>query len=323
MADFSITEALGVGTGLIARKPLAVLAWGVLPVVVFVPLLLLFAGTLIGIVAAASRAGADQSAIAASIMPAIGGLFLFVLLAIVLAWVVSAMISGAAYRAVLHPEQSGFAYLRFGSQELWLMAVAFVMGLVFFGIGLALAIPQAIVNLAMLNSGVGARVAAVVLFTLVREAITIWIWLRLSMALPMTFAQSKFQLFEVLGHDARPHAAAARLWRARHRHPDRGQYRRALRGRRGHVRPRRRRDRGRAGEPRGLLRQPAGGDRRSRTGDRALGGASGHHQRRVDGDFPRPFRSHLSPPGRRGPRRSVHLITTGALYKPHAAWDLP
>jgi hypothetical protein len=196
MADFSITEALGVGTGLIARKPLAVLAWGVLPVVVFVPLLLLFAGTLIGIIAAASRAGADQSAIAASIMPAIGGLFLFVLLAIVLAWVVSAMISGAAYRAVLHPEQSGFAYLRFGSQELWLMAVAFVMGLVFFGIGLALAIPQAIVNLAMLNSGVGARVAAVVLFTLVREAITIWIWLRLSMALPMTFAQSKFQLFE-------------------------------------------------------------------------------------------------------------------------------
>lgn len=196
MADFSITEALGVGTGLIARKPLAVLAWGVLPVVVFVPLLLLFAGTLIGIIAAASRAGADQSAIAASIMPAIGGLFLFVLLAIVLAWVVSAMISAAAYRAVLHPEQSGFAYLRFGSQELWLMAVAFVMGLVFFGIGLALAIPQAIVNLAMLNSGVGARLAAVVLFTLVREAITIWIWLRLSMALPMTFAQSKFQLFE-------------------------------------------------------------------------------------------------------------------------------
>ncbi|HXQ09417.1 MAG TPA: hypothetical protein VN805_00300 [Caulobacteraceae bacterium] len=196
MADFSISEALGVGTGLLTRKPLAVLAWGVLPVIVIVPFLLLFAGTLIAVISEASRAGADQSAIAAAILPQIGALFLFVLLAIVIAWVLSAMIGAAAYRAVLHPEQSGFAYLRFGSQELWLMAVGFVMGLVFFGIGLALSIPQAIVNLAMLNSDVGPRITAVLLFTLAREVITIWIWLRLSMALPMTFAQRKFQLFE-------------------------------------------------------------------------------------------------------------------------------
>src|SRR5579863_7056734 len=168
MADFSITEAVGVGTGLIARKPLTVLVWGVFPVVVLVPFLLLFAGTLIAVISEASRAGADQSAIAEAILPQIGGLFLFVLLAIVLAWVVGAMIGAAAYRAVLQPEQSSFAYLRFGSQELWLMAVSFVIGLVFFGVGLVLAIPQAIVNLAMFNAGTGARVAVLALFTLAR-----------------------------------------------------------------------------------------------------------------------------------------------------------
>jgi hypothetical protein len=69
MAEFSITEALGVGTGLIARKPLAVLVWGLAPVVVVVPLFLLFGGTLIAIIDAASKAGADQTAIVASILP--------------------------------------------------------------------------------------------------------------------------------------------------------------------------------------------------------------------------------------------------------------
>jgi len=172
------------------------LAWGLFPVIVVLPLLLLFAGTLFTLIAAASRAGSDQSAIAAAVVPLIGGIFLFVLLAILLAWVVGAMITAAAYRAVLHPEQSSFAYLRFGAQELWLMAVAFVMGLVFFALGLVLAIPQSIVSVAMYNSGVGARVALVLIFALVRYVITIWLWLRLSMAFPMTFAERRFHLFE-------------------------------------------------------------------------------------------------------------------------------
>jgi hypothetical protein len=196
MADFSITEALGVGTGLIARKPLSVLAWGALPIIVIVPLVLLFAGTLIALIAEASQSGADQSAIAAAILPQIGALFLFILLLIVVAWVVNAMTTAASYRAVLHPEKSGFAYLRFGAQELWLMAVGFVMGLVFFAVGIVLAIPQAIVNLAMFNSGNGARVTALLLFTLAREVVTAWIWLRLSMARPMTFAHRRFELFQ-------------------------------------------------------------------------------------------------------------------------------
>lgn len=196
MAEFSITEALGVGTGLIARKPLAVLAWGLAPVIVVVPLLLLFGGTLIAIIAAASRAGADQSAIAASILPEIGGLLLFLFLALMLLWVLGAVVTAAAYRAVLEPEQSAFGYLRFGSQELWLMAVNFVMGLVFFGVGLALAIPQGIVNISVMNSGMGAQLTAAAVFALIRYGITIWLWLRLSMALPMTFSLRKFQLFE-------------------------------------------------------------------------------------------------------------------------------
>jgi len=196
MAEFSVPEALSVGGGLIARRPLAVLVWGALPIVVVVPLLLAFAGTLFAIIVQASKAGGDQTAIAASILPEIGGLLLFVFLALILLWVLGAVTTAAAYRAVLRPEQSAFGYLRFGGEELWLMAVSFVMGLVFFGVGLAFAIPQSIVNLAVMNSGVQAQVSAAALFGLLRYGVTIWLWLRLSMALPMTFADGKFHLFE-------------------------------------------------------------------------------------------------------------------------------
>src|SRR5579871_4661093 len=174
MADFSVTDALGVEAGLIRRKPLAVLAWGVLPALVIVPLFLLFGGAFIALVAQAVKASGDQTALAQAVLPLIGGVFL----------------------AVLHPEQSAFFYLRFGAAELWLMATSFVLGLVFFGVGVVFAIPQAIVGVALFNAPTGEKVAVDLLFTLARLAVTIWIWLRLSLGMPMTFASRQFRLFE-------------------------------------------------------------------------------------------------------------------------------
>src|SRR5579871_191220 len=196
MADFSVTDALGVGAGLIRRKPLAVLAWGVLPALVIVPLFLLFGGAFIALVAQAVKASGDQTALAQAVLPLIGGVFLFILLVGLAAWVLGAIVYAAAFRAVLHPEQSAFFYLRFGAAELWLMATSFVLGLVFFGVGVVFAIPQAIVGVALFNAPTGEKVAVDLLFTLARLAVTIWIWLRLSLGMPMTFASRQFRLFE-------------------------------------------------------------------------------------------------------------------------------
>jgi hypothetical protein len=61
MADFSIGSAAGAGFRLIARKPLAVLAWGLLIWAVMLPVLLLF-GSIFSLIAAGVQEAARQSA---------------------------------------------------------------------------------------------------------------------------------------------------------------------------------------------------------------------------------------------------------------------
>jgi hypothetical protein len=157
MSDFSVGEAVSTGFGLITRRPFAVLLWGLLPVIIFLPLVVLFIGTIASMIAAATQAGTDQQAVVQAILPGIGGIVLFILIAAVVAWVVGAMTTAAAFRAVLHPEQSAFGYLRFGSHELLLMLVGLVMGLVFFGVSLACQIPTSIIQLSLMSAPRGSR----------------------------------------------------------------------------------------------------------------------------------------------------------------------
>jgi hypothetical protein len=60
MAEIDISDAVGAGVRLITRKPLAVLAWGALPMAVLVAVFLLFGGSIIAnIVALAQNGGAE------------------------------------------------------------------------------------------------------------------------------------------------------------------------------------------------------------------------------------------------------------------------
>ncbi|HLI67500.1 MAG TPA: hypothetical protein VKU90_14150 [Caulobacteraceae bacterium] len=205
MADFSIGEAVAVGPGLIRRHPLAVLAWGILPLVVFLPLLLLFGGVLVAMIVQIvqlSRSAGEQPDPAAlrALFASMGGLLLFGLLVGLSSWVLRAVITAAAYRAVLQPEQSSFFYVRFGAAELWLMLVAFVQGLVLAGVGIVLSIPSSIIVLAASAGGDRGTAAVLNLALLaVREAVTLYVWLRLCLGTPMTFADRQFRLFESWG----------------------------------------------------------------------------------------------------------------------------
>jgi len=196
MADFSISEAIGTGVGLVVRKPLAVLLWGVLPALVFIPLLVAFGGTILGVFVAVAHAGSDREAAAQAILPAIGGILLFALVTVIAAWVIGAMTTAAGFRAVLHPEQSAFGYLRFGSRELTLMLVSLVLGLVFFGVGIVVAIPMSIIQLSTMGSSTEVRTAVTILVQVARNLVTLWLYLRLCLALPMAFAEGRFRLFE-------------------------------------------------------------------------------------------------------------------------------
>ena len=196
MAEFSVTAAVGAGPGLIVRHPLAVLTWGLVSALVVVPILLLFGGAILNVVGQFMRAGDSATAQGYAVLSTVGALLLFMLVASLAGWVLTAVMTGAVFRAVLHPEQSAFAYLRLGAEEWSLMLVSLVLFLVFIGVGIALAIPTTVITLSAVGAPTPVRVAVTLLVSLARYAVTIWIWVRLCMATPMTFAERGFHLFE-------------------------------------------------------------------------------------------------------------------------------
>jgi hypothetical protein len=111
--------------------------------------------------------------------------------------VVNSVISCAVFRAVLRPEQSAFAYLRLGNEELWVMLVQFVRNLVIVAIEFVLLIPLMIVGFisVALSHGAGG-IPGIIVGALVVVAVMIWVSLRLSLAGPITFTERQFRLFE-------------------------------------------------------------------------------------------------------------------------------
>lgn len=276
MADFSISEAAGAGFRIIARKPLAVLTWGLLIWAVMIPILLLFASIfsliaagvqeevrqaaagpaavtaagdtnalsdansalnaatneVIGPGNAAAAPDATNAAVAAGgaggkpagdtaygrnrelppeVAMALGRMFLLYPVIIIGALVVSGVLMGAVFRAVLEPDDSSFAYLRVGMREVWLVLVNFVMRLLIgfatmpiVFVAMIIGVAVTVMAAASSPSGPGEippqlpMIFGIVWFLAIMGAIAIQLWLgmRLIMGLPMSFDHNQFRLFE-------------------------------------------------------------------------------------------------------------------------------
>lgn len=211
MAAIQVGEAATTGLRLIARRPLSVLTWGVLASAYVTLIVVLFGGGVATAIASIAKAGHDPSAeqVFGLVGSTLGALGLLVIGLIF----IGAMIQGAAFRTELEPERSGFAFLRLGRQELWLIAVNFVLSLVMWVVQMVLSIPLAIITVGMGFAGgagltgshqdpgamVGAMAGMVglrMVGQLLVIAVTIWLWLRFSMGAVMSFREREFRLFE-------------------------------------------------------------------------------------------------------------------------------
>jgi hypothetical protein len=133
-----------------------------------------------------------------------GGVLLAVPLLLLAVLVAHAAVSGAVYRSVLEPDKRGFGALRFGPQELWLILLFAARSVVFgclggalvFGAGLVCALGM-LVSAWLPQPWAGVVRAPVFIAALLgAAAVGVWVWLRLSLAGPMTFAERQFRLFE-------------------------------------------------------------------------------------------------------------------------------
>jgi hypothetical protein len=210
MTRFSATGAATSGFGLIGREPAAVLVWGLVVLVVLVlpcfGLVWIVVPDFATFARLTEARGGDptgQAAISQMIQMQ-SKMMLFNLLYWLGGTAVKAILAAAVFRAVLEPDQKGFAYLKLGAQELWLALVSLVMGVLAYMVCVAaaivVAICAAIAYFVGAQSGTAAGVGACILVAVVLgSAATVavaWAVLRLSMAGPMSFAERKFLLFE-------------------------------------------------------------------------------------------------------------------------------
>jgi hypothetical protein len=210
MAEIDVGDAAMAGVRMITRQPFSVLTWGLLMAILVGLLFLVFGGGLaatISSIVTSSSAGATPTA--AEIFGLIAGAFGFLFLLVVGAQLLDLVIRAAAMRAELQPEAHSFAYLRFGSQELWLLAASLVFWMVMLGANIAMSIPVAIISAVSTIGSVsaasqgapdfGAMAGAAgvrLIGQLIILAVSIWLWLRLSLGVVMTFRDQQFRLFE-------------------------------------------------------------------------------------------------------------------------------
>ena len=196
MADVSVGRALGAGFGVIRHHPAAVAAWAV--VYILLGVLPQF-----GIFAILGPTWMQLLQNNGTMTPEILQAQMRVNQMQPLIWVTSiatqTLMLGAAYRAVLFPDERGFFFLRVSRRELWLGLVILVLYVgVFLGV-LVAAIPigvvVAILSLATGSGGVGAGVGIFVAITALMVVI-VWLGLRFSLGPPMSFAERGFRLFE-------------------------------------------------------------------------------------------------------------------------------
>lgn len=194
--SFSATDAAFEGFRLARRAPLAILWWALAYLVMGAAVFAVAGASLVNMMATAEQLNQAADPTPEQLIP------LFQNYAAVMAWVLplglvfSAVLSAAVARGVLHPSQKAFGYLRLGGDELRVLVVTIVLGVLFGLLGALLA--TAVGAIAGLAGSLGqpALSLVVALAIIIALAIFVWLAIRLSLAAPMTVAERRIAIFD-------------------------------------------------------------------------------------------------------------------------------
>ncbi|WP_293677703.1 hypothetical protein [uncultured Phenylobacterium sp.] len=193
MREFSIGDAITAGVRLVAREPLAFLAWAL--VYGLVGLTPQFVGMAMGFDAMStlrSGAAADPEALTQAMAP----MQALQPVSFVASVVSGLLLYGAAYRAVLFPEDRRFLFLRLGGRELWMALTVVAVFLIAFAA--ILVVVLLIVGITAAGSAAAGASGALIAFPLILLLVGIMMWgaSRLALAPPMAFAERNFRIPE-------------------------------------------------------------------------------------------------------------------------------
>jgi hypothetical protein len=191
----NIGTILGGAFGLVKRRPIAVAVWGAL---YFIGLLGFMIVMQPMFQAQAAMAGGADPAAAMAAMPAMLGRLLLVELGIFILFII---LFTATQRAVLRPEQAGFAYIRLGMDELRMLGLSLLLLIIFYAVTLVVGILVGLVmGLALSGGGSGGGAAAAVLLTILFTCAIlvfgIWFQVRVSLMFPLILIRGQIALGE-------------------------------------------------------------------------------------------------------------------------------
>jgi len=182
LGDFAVDRALGAGFSVIRRRPAVLLAWG-LAYFLFglLPPSLFWMRMWPAMVAQSAVRPGDPQAM----MAAMSGLSAWAPVLWLLALILMSVMYGAVFRAVLQPQDRAFFYLRLSGRELWLGLTTLAL-LVVFGLG---AVVLSVIVGVIAHTAPWYVTLIAVIACLVGM---IWLILRLSLSMPMAFAEHRF-----------------------------------------------------------------------------------------------------------------------------------
>ena len=193
MAEFSATDAALEGFRLTREKPRAVLVWAglmLLSTLAFYGLVLALAGEAFNTVLSAGPDGGDPE----GTLAALGRVAPLYALLLPLGILFYGVLYAAVYRAVLRPGEGGAGHLRLGGDELRLAATFAALFLLLLGLSLGLVVVLSLVLGGLATAGGGAGLGAL-LSSLIVLGVFIFLLVRMSLALPATFAERRIVVF--------------------------------------------------------------------------------------------------------------------------------
>lgn len=204
MAKLDVVKAATAGFGVIGRNPVAVVVWGLVLLLVGVaPVLLVMGGFMSNIIQLAALQEAGVEPDPAMVAPMMASIMVFYPVLFITAILVRVIMTGAIFRAVLEPENRRWFYVRLGSQELWIAVVFVVIAVVggvlggVFGIFIGATAGATAIAGGVASSEPPLWIVPLIAVLVIAGGVAfLWLALRFSMALPMTFAERQFRLFE-------------------------------------------------------------------------------------------------------------------------------
>ena len=191
---FSATEAAFEGFRVVRRHPLAIVFWTLAYLVFFAAFFGLFGSSLATLMA--TTEGMEGGQASPQDLEVLGQTYFgFMGMVMPLAVVLGAVLNAAVARSVLRPAEKAFGYMRLGGDELRVLAVSVVIGLIFFAASVILfGVTGLVAGLAaQANPGVGILVG--VLLGLGAVAVIVWLAVRFSLAVPATVAEKRIAPF--------------------------------------------------------------------------------------------------------------------------------